>query len=248
VWFTQDHAVEAPAAAGLLPGIGGLFNATVKQIADDPDGEFRILVEVALLDAKATGFWARLSNFYSTHGQGAFFLPEVEDEVILGFLNQDPRYPVILGSMYSQKNVPFNQFTPNAQNSMKGIVSKSALRVMFDDENVVLSLVTPKGKTAVLDDKNGTVSIKDELGNSIVMSSSGITIKSDKDISIEAGQNVTMSGEKGIALSSASGDVTTSGVNVSQTAKQAFAAQGQAKAEVQGGATLTLKAATVLIN
>lgn len=60
IWFTQEHAVEAPSASGLLPGIEGLFNAKVKKISDDPDAEFRILVEVALFDANATGVWARL--------------------------------------------------------------------------------------------------------------------------------------------------------------------------------------------
>lgn len=100
-WFVQQNQVEAPPAAGLLPGIQGLFNGTVKQIDTGPDSEYRILVNVPLFHDDGAGIWARLANFYSGNEQDEFILPEVGDEVILGFLNQDPRFPVVLGSMLS---------------------------------------------------------------------------------------------------------------------------------------------------
>ena len=53
---------------------------------EDPDSQFRILVSVPLFDPNGEGIWARLTNFYSTNGAGIFFLPEVGDEVVLGFL------------------------------------------------------------------------------------------------------------------------------------------------------------------
>jgi Rhs element Vgr protein len=248
IWFAQENQVEAPSAAGLLPGIQGLYNATVLKLCDDPDGEFRIQVEVALFDDQSTGLWARLANFYSTSGQGTFFLPEVGDEVILGFLNQDPRYPVILGSMYSQKNVPYELFSPNQENSMKGIVSKSTLRVMFDDKNKILSLVTPDNNTVILDDQHKQIEVKDDNGNSIVMSSSGIAIKSNGTISLQAGQQVTIQGDTGVALQSSAGDITGKAVNIQQTADMQYTAKGNMQAEVQGGLQLTLKAAMVMIN
>jgi Rhs element Vgr protein len=248
IWFSQEHEVDAPVAAGLLPGIEGLYNATVKQICDDSENEYRILVEVALFDDNATGLWARLANLYSTNGQGVFFLPEVGDEVILGFLNQDPRYPVILGSMYSQKNKTYADFVPNAKNSMKGIVSKSELRVMFDDENQILTLATPGGNSVVLDDQHQRIEIKDSNGNSITLSESGISLHSDKDIVLQAGQHVTIKGNAGVTVQSSGGDVGTKGMNISETAELEYSAKGNATAAVQGGSELTLKAAMVMIN
>lgn len=247
-WFVQQHEIEAPPAAGLLPGIGGLFNATVKKIDADPDAEYRIQVEVALFNDNNVGLWARLSNFYSTNGQGVFFLPEVGDEVVLGFMNQDPRYPVILGSLYSQKNKPYSGFTPNQKNSLKGIVSKSALRAMFDDENVILTLVTPANNTVVLDDKNKQISVSDENGNTITLSASGISIKSNKDITIEAGQAVTLKGATGVSIESSGGNVASKGVNITESAQMQYSAKGDMTAQVQGGTELTLKAAMVMIN
>lgn len=247
-WFKQEHQIEAPPAAGLLPGVGGLSNAIVMQIDSDPDSEYRILVEVALFNNKASGVWARLSNFYSTNGQGAFFLPEIGDEVILGFLNQDPRYPVILGSLYSPKNRPDAAFTPNEKNSMKGIVTKSNLRIMFDDENKVLTLITADKNTIELSDKEKQISIKDDNGNSIVMSSAGIAIKSNKSLSLEAAQGVKIKGDTGVTVESSGGDVSTKGVNVIETADMQYAAKGNMDATVEGGTMLTLKAAMVMIN
>lgn len=248
LWFVQEKEVEAPPAAGALPGIGGLYNATVLKIDSDPDNAYRIQVDVALYNDSGTGLWARLANFYSTNGEGVFFLPEVGDEVVLGFLNQDPRYPVILGSMYSQKNKPFSQFSPNAENSMKGIVTQSRLQILFDDKNKILTLLTPGNNTVVLDDQGKQIELKDENGNSIVMSDSGIAIKSCKAITLQAPQTIGIAGDTGITVQSSGGDVTVKGTNINQTADMAYAAKGSMSAEVQGGSMLTLKAAMVMIN
>ncbi|PCK08962.1 MAG: type IV secretion protein Rhs [Alteromonadaceae bacterium] len=247
-WFVQDHELEAPQAAGLLPGIGGLYNATVKKMYEDPDSQYRILVDVALFNDAGEGLWARLANFYSTNGQGAFFLPEVGDEVILGFLNQDPRYPVILGSMYSSKNKPYSDFSPNEKNSIKGIVSKSELRVMFDDENKVLTLITPNKNTAVLSDKDEKIELKDQNGNSIIMSSSGIEIKSSKTITLTAAEKVNITGNTGVSASASGGDVSLKGMNIKATADMQFSAKANVSAEVQASAQLTLKGGIVMIN
>ncbi|MFT3795827.1 type VI secretion system tip protein VgrG [Flavobacterium sp.] len=248
-WFNEEPDLMSPSASGLLPGARGLFNATVKQIHDDPDTQYRILVTVPIFDANGAGIWARLSNFYSTSGAGVFFLPEVGDEVILGFLNEDPRYPIILGSVYSGTKIkPFTGLDPNEKNSIKAIVSKSGISVEFDDENIVLTIATPDKNTIIVSDKDKQITIKDENQNSIVMSGSGITIKSAKDINIEADQKISLKGIQGIALQSSGGDVETSGINIKETAQAQYTANGSAMAQVQGGGELVLKGGMVMIN
>lgn len=249
IWFTEEPDVMAPSASGLLPGARGLFNGTIKQIYNDPDSQYRILVTIPLFDTNGEGIWARLSNFYSTNGAGAFFLPEVGDEVVIGFLNEDPRYPIILGSMYSSSKLkPFEGLTPNEKNSIKAIVSKSKIAIEFDDENVVWTLNTPNKNTIIVSDKDKQITIKDQNENSLVMSSSGITIKSAKDINIEATQKVSIKGNQGVTIASSGGDVATSGINIKETAQSQFTAKGNLNAEVQGGAQLVLKGAMVMIN
>ncbi len=154
-WFTEEPDVMSPPAAGLLPGVRGLFNGTVKKIHEDPENQFRILVNVPLFDNNGGGIWARLSNFYSTSGAGAFFLPEVGDEVVMGCLNEDPRSIVILGSLYSSdKNKPFKGLEPDEKNTIKAFVSKSGLNIKFDDENKVLTIATPGNNTVIFSDKD----------------------------------------------------------------------------------------------
>ena len=248
-WFTEEPDVMAPPASGLIPGAKGLFNGTVKKMFGDPDSQYRILVDVPLFDTNGAGIWARLSNFYSTSGAGAFFMPEVGDEVILGFLNEDPRYPVVLGSVYSGTKIkPFTGLDPNEKNSIKAIVSKSGISVQFDDENKIWTVATPNKNTIIISDKDKKITIQDENQNSIVMSSSGIDMSSQKNINISAQQNVTIKGMQGVSIESSGGDVATKGLNIKESADMQYSAQGGQMAQVSGGMELTLKGAMVMIN
>ncbi len=248
-WFTEEPDVVAPPASGVLPGVRGLSIGTVKKMYEDPDSQYRILVDVPLFDPNGEGIWARLSNFYSTSGAGAFFLPEVGDEVVLGFLNEDPRYPIILGSMYSSSKIkPYEGLDPNEKNSIKAIVSKSGISVEFDDENKVLTIQTPNKNTVILSDKDKQISLKDENENSIVLSSDGITIKSPKSINIEATESVNIKGTQGVKVQASGGDVQLSGMNIKESADMEYSAEGSMTAKVTGGTELTLKGAMVMIN
>ena len=248
-WFSEAPDVMAPPASGLIPGARGLFNGTVKKIYEDPDTQYRILVNVPLFDQNGEGIWARLTNFYSTSGAGAFFLPEVGDEVVLGFLSEDPRYPVILGSLYSSDKLkPFEGLEPNEKNSIKAIVSKSGIQLKFDDENKVLTIETPSKNTVILSDQDKQITLKDQNSNMIEMSESGITIKSPKDINIEADQNVTIKGTQGVKVQAPGGDVEVTGMNIKETADMQYSAEGSETAQVNAGMELTLKGAMVMIN
>jgi Rhs element Vgr protein len=248
-WITEEPDLVSPPAAGLLPGARGLFNGTVKKIFDDPDNQYRILVEVPLFDPASAGIWARLANFYATANAGAFFLPEVGDEVILGFLNEDPRYPVILGSVYSaSNNQPFNTLSPNEKNQFKAIVSKSGIYIQFDDVDKVFTITTPSNNVVVMSDKDKQISINDQNGNSVVMSDSGITMKSPKDITIQATQTLHLTGDQGINIQSSGGDVTIDGVNIKETANVQYSAAGNATAQINGGGELALKGGMIMIN
>jgi Rhs element Vgr protein len=249
VWFTEEPDVMSPPASGLLPAARGLYNATVKQMYQDTDSQYRILVTVPLFDMNGQGIWARLTNFYSTNGAGAFFLPEPGDEVVLGFLNEDPRYPVILGSMYSSSKIkPFTGLDPNEKNSIKAIVSKSGIYVQFDDKNKIFTIATPQKNTVILSDKDKQITIQDQNSNSIVMSSDGITIKSPKSINIEAGQNINIKGTQGITIQSSGGDVQVSGMNIKENADMQYTVQGGQMAKISSGVEMQLQSTMIMIN
>lgn len=75
--------------------------------------------------------WARLTNFNSSGDTGVFFIPVGGDEVIVGFLNDDPKFPIILGSHYSSSIQPVAGLPPTEENNLKAIVTKSGLQLVF---------------------------------------------------------------------------------------------------------------------
>ena len=128
----KKSSAHSPTAAALLPAIQGLQNGVVKKIHEDPDGEFRIQVDVPVIAPTGDGIWARMSHFYATADAGCFFMPEVGDEVLLGFLNNDPRFAVILGMLYSssKKKAPYKA---DQKNTYKAFVTKSQMKIEFED-------------------------------------------------------------------------------------------------------------------
>jgi phage protein D len=234
-----------PVATGQTAAFHGLQIGTVKQLSKDPQSLYRVLVLLSTNSTIKTGFWARLANFYATNNAGLGFLPEVGDEVVVGFLEDDPRNPVILGSLYG-KNVPPNP-AKDENNFIKQIITKAKLKINFDDENKVLTLTTPEDNSITLDDKNKNVVLADQNKNTITLSSSGITISSEKDINLTAKGGINLKATTTIN-NSATQDFEATGMNISLTAKTGFTAKGNATAEVSASGQTTIKGGIVNIN
>jgi Rhs element Vgr protein len=245
-WHYEMYPIHQPPAGGLLPAISGLQLGTVKKIDADPDGAFRIQVALAGVDYTNSVVWARLSQFYATNAKGSFFLPEVNDEVVLGFLNDDPRFPVILGSLYSTQHA--GPYTPDAANKIKAIVTKNDLKIEFDDTDKIITIQTPAGNQLVFSDKGKSIVVQDQNSNKIEMSSSGISLTSPKDIQIKATGKISLEATTGITAKASGGDVGLEGLNVNAKAQIAFSAQGTATAELKSTGNTTVKGGIVMIN
>lgn len=242
--FSETHAVTSPPAMGILPGIQGLQIGTVKQIDEDPDGEYRVLVDVPMVEASGVGVWARLTHEYASADIGFYFYPEVGDEVVLGFLNEDPRFPVIVGALYGKKNKP--AYTPEKKNNTKAIVTKSKMKIVFDEERKSISLETPGGNKMVMSDDAKSVTIEDQNKNKVTLSSDGIVLDSPKDIVVKSKGKFSVDAMN-VAISS-KGDVAIEGNNVNAKAKIAFLAQGSAQAALKASGQVEVKGAMVMIN
>lgn len=234
-------------ATGQLPPVHGLQVATVKKLSGDPKGLGRIQITLASSSATTKPeIWARFANFYATAGAGSGFVPEVGDEVVVGFLDNDPRYPVILGSVYSDKNK-----TPNApadeNNYIKSLVTKAKLKLTFDDEKKSVVIETPGKNSVTISDDAKSIEIKDENGNTVKLTSSGIDISSGKDINLKATGNLTLSATGKVSIE-AKQDVAVAGMNVKNTAQVGFSAKGNATAELSASGQTTVKGAMVMIN
>jgi Rhs element Vgr protein len=244
-WSAEQRDLAAPGASGLLPPVEGLQVGVVTKLDADPLNQNRIQVTVPVLQTDTPGVWARLATYYASEECGNFFIPEIGDEVVLGYFNNHPGEPVILGSLYSSKRAPANELS--AENHIKSLITRSKLKIEFDDENKTLTFLTPGKNTMVFSDKEESILMQDQNGNKIEISPDGITMNSPKDIAIKAGGKITMQATEVINVKS-SADVKVEGMNVNLAAESAFTAKGSASSEVSAAGSTTIKGAMVLIN
>lgn len=229
-WHTKQFEVSCPPASGLIPSIKGLHIGLVSHLQDDPLGENRIQVKIPTISTEEEGIWARIATLDAGKERGTFFLPELSDEVIVGFINDDPRHAVILGMLHSSgKPAPL---TASDDNNQKGIFSREKLKILFDDEKKSISIETPGGRKIIMDDENGNISLEDKRGNKIILDDNGITIDSAGELSIKAAKDIKAEGK----------------MNVNLKASMNLKAEGTAGAEISSSATAVLKGSIVQIN
>jgi len=177
--FVKKEDVMNKPASGLLPGISGLQIGIVADL-DDPEGQYRVKLTVPIITSGNDGFWARVATLDAGASRGVYFRPQVGDEVIVGFLNDDPNEPVILGYLHSKDNK--TSPLPEQDGQLQyGFVTKEGLKLVFDDSNKRLTMKVPTGsgeKSLIINNDSGAFEMKDENQNTITMDASGITIQS----------------------------------------------------------------------
>jgi Rhs element Vgr protein len=220
---------EVP-ASGMIPGIHGLHIGIVTNIHEDPDGEDRVKVKIPVISTEDEGTWARIATLDAGKERGSFFRPEVNDEVIVGFLNDDPRDPIILGMLHS--SALKSPIAPSEENNEKGFVTRSKIKLVFDDDKKSVTIETPGKNMVVISDDEKSITLTDQNKNKIVMDDKGITIESSKDIMLFASK----------------GDIKAEGVNISNSANSKFTAEGTSGAELTSSANAVIKGAVVQIN
>lgn len=248
VTFGLEYSpVHTRSGLSIAPGtIHGLQAATVKKIGEDPVSGYRILVNMANSADSQTGIWARMAGFYASSSAGAVFWPEVGDEVIVGFLENDPRFPVILGSLFSAKNQPPVE-AGDANNHIKSLTTKSKMRLSFDEQKKVITITTPGNNSITISDEDKAISIADQNSNLIKLSKDGIVLNSASDISLKATGNISMDASGKISVT-AGQDVVVAGLNVTHEAAIGFTGKGTATAEISASGQTTIKGAIVMIN
>lgn len=231
-WHSQQYAASAGYtgwATSVHNGVHGLQTGLVTQLKDDPASEFRIQVQIPMAIAPGNLIWARLALADAGDERGAFFLPEIGDEVVLGFFHNDPAQAVILGRLHSSAKPAAHPFAD--ENHLKGYISREKLKLTFDDEKKILTLETPGGQKVILDDDAGGIVLEDQHGNQLKLDSDGITLQSKSKLLLKADQ-----------------DIDVEGLNLTLKAQAQLKAQGSAGIEVSSSAVAKLKGGVVMIN
>jgi Rhs element Vgr protein len=233
-WFSRKYSdISELPASGLLPPVSGLQIGIVKKITGDPNNDFRVKVNLPMVKTGTDGVWARLALLDAGKERGTFFFPEVDDEVIVGFMNDDPRDAVILGSLYSKNSKGKPPLQPEQNNYKKGIFTKSKIKFQFDDEKKSVHIETPGGQKVFIEDKdNPQIVLQDKNKNKIEMTKDGITITSGKDLKITAKGDISIEGSKKVTVK----------------AKQSFNVDATGTIEIKTNSKNTIKGTPVELN
>jgi uncharacterized protein involved in type VI secretion and phage assembly len=186
----------------LPSGLGGrwygAFPALVTDIAD-PDGLGRVKIALPWSPDTAGAryeTWARLATFMAGNNRGSWFIPDVDDEVLIVFEGGDPRRPYVIGSLWNGKDSPPESMDGAGKNFKKVLRSRNGVKLTMDDNDgrEQFLLETPGGQKLTLKDGPGAVEIVDSNGNSIKLETSGITITASAKVTINASQVAVSAG------------------------------------------------------
>jgi uncharacterized protein involved in type VI secretion and phage assembly len=175
-------------------GYGGVFYgsypATVRDIKD-PDGQGRVKVALPWspdTDSGTYEAWARLATMMAGNNRGSWFIPDVDDEVLVVFMGGDPRRPCVVGGLWNGSDSPPQSMDGGGQNNIKKIRSRNGVQITLDDTQgqETMILETPGGQKVTLKDGPGSVEIDDSNGNSIKLESAGITVTASAKVTVNA--------------------------------------------------------------
>lgn len=186
----------------------GLATALVTQNRD-PEGLCRVKVRYPWYDQPRESYWARLAMPMAGKGRGVVLIPEIGDEVLVGFEREDLRFPFVLGALWSGPDAPPEK-NADGRNDKRLIRTRKGHRLLFDDgAQGAVELALNDGKKVLIDD-NG-VTVQDDKGNrfridsgsgAIEISATGnlgikaaaISIEATGTVEIKAGATMTLRG------------------------------------------------------
>ncbi|MGN0706431.1 MAG: phage baseplate assembly protein V [Faecalibacterium sp.] len=191
--------------------------------------------------------WCPVVQPLSGKGCGQYFMPSVDDLVLLAYLNGDPHCPYVMGGVWNQDSAaPYT--LKEGKNLNFSIRTPGGAELLFYDEKEkeTITLKTPKGAQLKLDDAGQEATLQDpESKNSLRMNwkDGGITLHAEKKLILSAGDTTITLESSGALTVKAGGKIEVKGAEIEQTATNGFKAKG-ASANVEADGKLTLKGAS----
>ncbi|NDV70000.1 type VI secretion system Vgr family protein [Dysgonomonas sp. 25] len=248
--------------AGVKAPIAESIRATVIR-NDDPQGQGRVRVEFPFAQDRASEVWLRVmtpsagsSDAVETN-RGMVFVPEQGDQVMVGFEFGDPNLPYVMGSMFHGKNGTGG----GANNAEKSIITRSGIKIVFNDDQKSLHIEDPSGNTWDMDG-DGNIAVNAPKNMTIIVGENmdvtvgkNISVTAGENISVDAGQNIDETAG-GDINQTASRDITETADNKTEMIEKDYKRNSKASNEVAQQVTvfsskenMTLQSGkTVLLN
>lgn len=173
----MSSILEALGAEGRDVGMVAGVAAGMVTNNQDPEGLGRIKIKFPWLSDDNETDWVRMATMMTGGERGSFFLPEVGDEVLVGFEHGDINFPYVLGALWNGQAQPPGK-NADGKNNIRKITSRSGHEIIFDDNQEQgkekLEIHTKGGHRVVLDDATGKekVEVVTKAGHKLVMDDS----------------------------------------------------------------------------
>ncbi|MSQ01810.1 MAG: phage tail protein [Myxococcales bacterium] len=190
----------------------------------DPEKLGRVKVKFPTLPEMPESWWARLAMPMAGRERGWMTIPEIEDEVLVGFVHGDFNHAIVLGSLYNGVDTP-PYANEDGDNNLRVFQSRAGHRLTFDDKSgdERIELITHNEEIRIIwDAKDKTLSVY-----------------SGKDIIVEAKETISFKCKDFILEA---------GASISMKAGSSFDAKASASMGIDGGSSLTVKAGVININ
>jgi phage baseplate assembly protein gpV len=166
----------------------GFFLAEVVSVRD-PENRARVQVRLHAfdgVDGQDAPIWARVAAAFAGADRGAFFIPDVGDEVLVGFVQGDGRQPVVMGSLWNGRAAPPETLPGDAVDRWT-LTGRAGTRIAIVEESQpTIRLETPGGAVAEITDSGGGKMRIDAGGATVKIEPSGITITTGAKVTVEA--------------------------------------------------------------
>ncbi len=167
----------------------------------DDDGLGRVKVKIPRISGDDESHWARVAAFMAGKERGAFFLPEIDDEVLVVFEHGDINMPYVIGSLWNGVDTP-PETNSDGENNIRVIKSRSGHIIRLDDkdgeekieiidksEKNLISIDTKDNKITISSDKDIELSARN---GKVIIDAKDIEIKSSASTKIEASANMDL--------------------------------------------------------
>ncbi|NHN27597.1 hypothetical protein FIA58_018100, partial [Flavobacterium jejuense] len=178
--------------------------------------------------------WIRMTNPHSGGGKGMYFIPEIGEEVLVGFEAGNAEKPFVLGAMYNGNE---SSGYATSGNDIKIIQTRSGTKIIMNDDQGSVFIEDPSGNTWMMDGK-GNISVNAPKNFSIA-AGDNISISAGKNISVSAGEDIDNSANGNITsvagtdiIQNASGDIRESSDNRTEIVDKDFIRQADISNEI----------------
>jgi uncharacterized protein involved in type VI secretion and phage assembly len=136
--------------------IPGVVTGVVKSVAD-PDHQGRVQISLPYLGGQNDSTWAPVATLMSGDDRGSWFMPEVGDEVLVAFNQEDVQHPYIIGFLWNGQDTP-----PETDNKIRTLVTPGGHSLRFEDTDGAKKVIVKSSSnmTITLDDSDSSITLQ----------------------------------------------------------------------------------------